>query len=48
MQDYANVGQTGKYFDLLAYGPTHVQGNLAATYEYCNLYIYVNQAASLA
>jgi hypothetical protein len=38
-----NVLNSGKYFDLIVYGPQHIQGNSAATYEYCNMYIYVVQ-----
>jgi len=28
---------------LIAYTPTRLQGNAAATYEYCNGYVYVTQ-----
>ena len=31
--DVANLKKTGNFFDVLVYTPTHIQGNLAATYE---------------
>jgi len=34
-------------YNILVYNPIHIYGNLAATYEYCNLYIYVSQAQML-
>lgn len=38
----------GPLFNLVVYNPTHITGNMAATYEYCNVYIYVSQAQMLA
>lgn len=35
-------------YNIIVYNPIHIAGNLAATYEYCNLYIYVSQAQMLA
>jgi len=43
MADWAIVDETKNYFNVFVYGPQHIQGNLAASYEYCNLYIYATQ-----
>jgi hypothetical protein len=39
--DLANYAKTKNYYNLIAYTPTRLQGNAAATYEYCNMYVYV-------
>ena len=39
--DLANYEKTKNYYNLIAYTPTRLQGNAAATYEYCNMYVYV-------
>jgi len=46
--DLRHVLDGAPIFNLLVYNPTHIMGNLAATYEYCNLYIYVSQAQMIA
>lgn len=35
------------WFNILVYNPIHIYGNMAATYEYCNLYIYFSQLQML-
>ena len=45
--DLANYEKTKNYYNLIAYTPTRLQGNAAATYEYCNMYVYVTQLSML-
>ena len=40
--------KTGNYFNVLFYTPSHIQGNFAAAYEYCNGYIYIVQLSMIA
>ena len=46
--DLFSIFTTGNYYDAFVYVPAHIQGNLAATYEYCNMYVYVVQLKLLA
>jgi len=43
MQDLAKYEETKNYYNLAFYTPNKMWGNFAATYEYCNFYIYVTQ-----
>lgn len=38
---------TGRYFNVVVYDPVKVWNNLAAAYEYCNMYLYISQLALL-
>ena len=45
--DVNNFMNGAPWFNILFYDPIKILGNIAATYEYCNLYIYVSQAQML-
>jgi hypothetical protein len=47
MTDLATYAETKNYYNLIAYTPVHLQGNFMATYEYCNMYVYVTQFSML-
>ena len=47
MQDIAKYEETKNYYNLLMYTPNKLWGNFAATYEYCNFYIYVTQLSMI-
>lgn len=42
MLDIRAISKGAPLFNVLVYDPIHIFGNFAATYEYCNLYIYVS------
>lgn len=46
--DLLNIFATRRFYDVFVYTPSHIAGNLAASYEYCNMYVYLVQAAMLA
>ncbi len=48
VQDFDNILETSNYFNLAVFTPTKLQGNLAASYEYCNGYIYVVQISMIS
>ena len=45
--DFRNIMNGAPWFNVFIYDPIKILGNFAATYEYCNLYIYVSQAQML-